>query len=430
MFEWILLFITILLTTLFFKVVRLPNQKYKKYYNLLLILGFGFRIICIFLPPIWEDDWARYLWEGDLIRNHISPYEFPPIYFFPNSNLDSFSKELLSKINHPEWTTIYSPFVLFYFSIFTYSFSVFFLKCSYLLFESVCFFLFSKHNRKSPVILYWIYPILVKEVYINMHFEIILLFFFWIFSYYLKSKMIFRSGFVFGILVHTKFIAMIYGILFLPYFWIRNLKQRGILFVSIFVSFTFGFFIFYLIYLILYPNSSDFGFNNLQRFGESFYFNQFFEPFWKYFFTINLRSFPFFSQLILLYFYLYLLLPKKNRKIRFILLSRKYHFYFYIGYFALTLFPILNPWYFLILIPIITISRSKSVLPWILISILQVSYLTNVRLNLPSLYFYQISDPILLFEALVSVICIFLYFYQIFILLYKISNISNIASKG
>ncbi|TGL53609.1 hypothetical protein EHQ59_08285, partial [Leptospira kemamanensis] len=109
------------------KVVTIPNVFFKQYFKTIFLLGFCFRILCFFLPPFWEDDWARYLWEGNLIRNGISPYEVAPHHFF-NQTFDDVTTEILSQINHPEWTTIYSPFVLLYFALFSYGFSTILLK--------------------------------------------------------------------------------------------------------------------------------------------------------------------------------------------------------------------------------------------------------------------------------------------------------------
>ncbi|MCW7474953.1 hypothetical protein [Leptospira levettii] len=430
MIDWFYFSATIVVTAFFLKVVTLPNQFFKIHIKSLFLIGLGFRILCLFLNPIWEDDWARYLWEGQLIRNLISPYEVSPSQFFSVDSIDSFSSEILSTINHPDWTTIYSPFVLFYFSLFTYGKSTFLLKTSYFILETITFWYFNRSHWKKPILLFWLYPIYTKEVYANMHFEVLVITFFWMYWYFLKNKKYKQSGIVFGLLLHTKLLAVIYGIFLVPYLFIQKKKRFLNQSLSFLFSFLIGFFSFYLLYLLVFPKITDFGIINLQRFGDSFTFNQIYEPIWRFCFSINLRSVPFFFQFLLLYIYLYLLIPQNNRNRRFILLCRKYHFVFYLGYFLLTLLPVYNPWYFLILIPLITISRSQSVIPWILISVLQFSYLTNIRLQIPFQFFYEISDQILLLQALISIICLFYYFYQIFILLYNLSNISNMTKKG
>lgn len=429
MYEWILYLSTLLVTIFFLKVVTFPKSLFKLHFKIFFFIGFGLRILCFFFPPIWEDDWARYLWEGNLIRNWISPYEFPPNHYFRES-LDASSIEILSKINHPDWTTIYSPFILLYFSLFSYGFSTFLLKVSYLFFETICFSIVHKHKTNHLILLYWLYPIFIKEVYINLHFEVLLVSFFWVFYTFLEKKNLKLSASIFGLLVHIKFITSIYGLLFLPYLKLKTIKKKSIVGIQVFLSLCFGFSLFFLIYFIFFPNSYDFGFSNLHHFGGTITFNQFLEPIWNFFFSMNLRSFPFLFQFLLLFIYLFLTLREKNRSKRFFILCQKHDFYFYFGYFLFTILPVVNPWYFLVLVPLLVTSRSQSVLPWILVANLQLSYLTSIRLNFPFQFFYEIPRPILILEAILSICCIFLYFRQIFILLYNLSNISNMTQKG
>lgn len=127
---------------------------------------------------------------------------------------------------------------------------------------------------------------------------------------------------------------------------------------------------------------------------------------------------------------MFISLEKQNRMRKFASVTAKLDLYFLSGYLLLTLLPVYNPWYFLILLPLLVTSKSESLSPWILISIPQLSYLTKARLGFEFTYFYEIPDIILLLEATISLICLLWHFKQIFILLYKISNISNIATKG
>lgn len=43
-----------------------------------LLLGVALRAIMIPAPPILEDDWRRYVWEGAVVAAGLSPYEIPP----------------------------------------------------------------------------------------------------------------------------------------------------------------------------------------------------------------------------------------------------------------------------------------------------------------------------------------------------------------
>lgn len=410
--------------------VTLPKHFFTKHKKQILIIGLGLRLICIFLPPLWEDDWSRYLWEGNLIRNGESPYQMAPSDFFQKSDLSEKEIEILSQINHPDWTTIYSPFVLLFFTIFSFEFSGVLLKLSYLVFETLSFIYFSRKQYNKSQLLYWLFPILIKEVYLNFHFEILIISFFWIFLNAVKDKKRILAGILLGLLVHIKPFSVLYSFYLFRKLQFKNEKNFWILWIFILLSIFFGFFIFYFIYFIISPATLDFGITNLLKFGSDFKFNQFYEPIWNIFGVVDLKTFPFLLHLITMSVYVFVSLGEKNRYRKFTSASTKLNFYFLYGYFFLTLFPVYNPWYFLILIPFLVTSKSERITPWILISVTQLSYLTKARFGLEFNYFYEIPDSILLFEGFVSIFCLFCHFNQIFILLYRISNISNIARKG
>lgn len=410
--------------------VTLAKPFFKKYKTPLLVLGFGLRLLCIFLPPLWEDDWSRYLWEGNLIRNGESPYQVSPFDSFQKLNLSETEVEILSQINHPDWTTIYSPFVLLFFALFSLGFSGLFLKFSYLVFESLSFFYFSRKQFHKSHLLYWIFPLLIKEVYVNFHFEILILSLSWVFLTAIQNKKQILASFILGLVVHIKIFSLLYSLYLIKTLEYKNWKKDWRRWTFIGLSFFFGFFIFYFIYYILFPSTADFGITNLFKFGLGFKFNQFYEPFWNLFGMVDLKTFPFLILLILLTVYRFLSTEKKDRSQKLGSIFIKLDLYFLFGYLFLTLLPVYNPWYFLVLLPLIVTSKSNRTIPWILISIPQLSYLTSARLGLDFIYFYEIPDPVLLLEAIISLICLAWYFRQIFILLYKISNISNLAPKG
>lgn len=410
--------------------VTLPKKFFRNQSLLIFVFGFAIRILCMFLSPIWEDDWSRYLWEGNLIRNGESPYETTPLTHFQNPNISENEIEVLSQINHPDWTTIYSPFVLLFFALFSVDFSGFFLKFSYLFLETFSFLFFSKGKFTKPMLLYWTFPILIKEVYVNYHFEVLVISLSLVSFQLIKEKKQYLASFVLGLGVHIKIFSLLYTLFLISSFEFKEWKKNLVTWIQIILTFCIGFFVFYLIYYILFPNTFDFGVSNLLKFGAYFKFNQFYEPFWKLFGTVDLKVFPFLLQLLTMTVYVLIALEKKNRFQKFKQIILHYEFYFLYSYLFLCLLPVNNPWYFLILVPILVTNPSRTILPWVLIAIPQLSYLTKIRLGLEFTYFYEIPDQILLMEATVSLFCLALYFKQIFILLYKLSNISNISPKG
>lgn len=133
--------------------------------------GLLFRITCIFVFPVWEDDWARFLWDGFVTLETGTPYGKPPSLFFLESNLPAWSAEILSRINHPDVPTIYGPVleVLFAVSAFCFPGSLFGLKIFYLGVETGFWFFLQKHIPKKEFrILYWC-PLLVIETFAQAH---------------------------------------------------------------------------------------------------------------------------------------------------------------------------------------------------------------------------------------------------------------------
>jgi hypothetical protein len=64
--------------------------------------------------PIGSDDFYRYLWDGKLQSHGINPYRYAP----SAQELRPFHSETLpANVNHPEMTTVYFPFVQWFFAL-------------------------------------------------------------------------------------------------------------------------------------------------------------------------------------------------------------------------------------------------------------------------------------------------------------------------
>ncbi len=70
---------------------------------------FAFRLVAALSPPLMEDDWARYLWDGWVLLEYGSPYGIPPEAFFQDKTVPELLQQRLSEINHPNLPTIYGP---------------------------------------------------------------------------------------------------------------------------------------------------------------------------------------------------------------------------------------------------------------------------------------------------------------------------------
>jgi hypothetical protein len=92
-----------------------PADVQERLVALMLAIGLGLRLLLFFSEPALEDDYNRYLWEGALTANGISPYAISPDeaqQTADNTRLAELAQEgapVLARVNHPHHTSIYPP---------------------------------------------------------------------------------------------------------------------------------------------------------------------------------------------------------------------------------------------------------------------------------------------------------------------------------
>ncbi|WP_367897754.1 hypothetical protein AB3N61_12570 [Leptospira sp. WS58.C1] len=186
------------------------------------VLGVLLRGVLILSTPIFEDDWARYLWDGWISSEKGSPYGIKPESFF--GEIDPIRTEILSRINHPDWPTIYGPLLEIYFYLIhlLFPWKLWALKLFLLVPDILLFFLIrTKYGTRSSAIYFW-NPVLIKEVFLNAHPDIIGIFFLF-FSFYLMEKYKFRlSFFVWGLSLAVKGFGILLFPFLLKWHWEKN----------------------------------------------------------------------------------------------------------------------------------------------------------------------------------------------------------------
>lgn len=434
-FSYIL--ILLVLTGSFYQLTKIPFDFYKFNFYKFILFGLILRILFSFSHPIWEDDWARYLWEGGLVSKGISPYLYAPEFFFGTNAKFSFpesSSELLSRINHPDWTTIYFPLIEVYFFLIHQlsSYSLTALKMGYVLFDlGIVYFIYSLKNAKSAI-LYFLFPILLKEVYGNAHFELIPLFFL-LFSIWLNEKSFERTAwFVFGLGIHCK----LFIIFFIPLLLFRWNPERNKDFFSIprltkyIIYLALGVIVPFAFLPILLDGNWKWNLFSVFSFGRDFEFNSLLFPIIKILFRENARIIVI---ILLAVAGVFLFLQRKNR---FQTKDKAFETNGYFFLFFLALAPIVNPWYFLFLLPFLFWENpgGKSSLLWVLVAIPQMAYLTYTNLGFfrqESGHFGYYNLPIFvrITEFTLFLIIFFLESRIFSIILYILSNILNSWKK-
>ncbi len=395
----------------------LPSFIFHRYCIFFIIVGVLSRIFFSFSLPLWEDDWARYLWEGNLMTRGISPYSYPPEIFFTETNnfiLTDKDLEILSRINHPDWSAIYSPIVLLYFyvcALFS-PFSLSILKLGYLFMDLIIFWILKSMKNKKNAVLYFLFPVLIKEIYINSHFEMIVIFLFIISIWWQRKKYFNLSSIFFGMAVHSK----VYLICMLPFFIVRNSFRinRNEVKVEFILRF-----IFYFLIGLLFPvgilelivsNNSYYGLDTIFKFGNNFEFNSLYFYLLKKIITSeSLRNLLAFSIFIYMIYSIFIY------KIYFLKFKKGISWSFNLFLTYLLFSPIVNPWYFLILLPLYFLLFPNFRFLWIVPLIPQISYLTIINLNINNIEyngFYNIQDSIIYLEIICFTILILFRFYN------------------
>lgn len=78
------------------------------------------RLPALFALPLFDDDYFRFLWDGQQLLSGLSPYATAPAAYFSHSLADPVWEAVLSGINHPDVPTIYGPSLQALFTVATF----------------------------------------------------------------------------------------------------------------------------------------------------------------------------------------------------------------------------------------------------------------------------------------------------------------------
>lgn len=156
-----------------------------------IVAGLAMRSAQFAAVPILETDYYRYLWDGAVTANGINPYEYSPEIARGNSSnvpadvrrLAEESQGVVDKVNHADLRTIYPPTAQGPFAVayFVAPFRTWGLRAVWLAIDLGCLGLLLALFRKLDLprinaAIYWLNPLLVKEIYNSAHMELTLVF--------------------------------------------------------------------------------------------------------------------------------------------------------------------------------------------------------------------------------------------------------------
>ncbi|TGJ99587.1 hypothetical protein EHO59_17235 [Leptospira semungkisensis] len=207
-------------------------------YSIAIRAGICLRIWFLFTPVFLSEDVFRFLWDGLLVQEGISPYSILPkeLGLFET---EAWKKELLTQMNSPGYYSVYPPLLQILFllpswvlrssgSVFL---GIFSWKIIVLLSELGIYFIVRLRGReedKASFLQYWLHPLVLWEGVANGHSEPILFLFLLLgLVYWQRGKSVFAFLFYLG-----SILIKILPLILAPYLffsWIRTRSRKEIL---------------------------------------------------------------------------------------------------------------------------------------------------------------------------------------------------------
>jgi len=227
----------VMLFGLMFLVFTLAKDSTPWFY--ILTAGLLLRLSLFLAIPQWSDDYARFLWDGELVRMMENPYSETPGEFLQNHPLEAtpILHQLFPLLNSQDYYSVYPPLnqAVFWLSAEAadgrIAIGIISLRLLLLLGEIGVFMLFVrllKTFQLPPklVWLYWLNPLVIMEITANLHFEGLVLLLLLAAVLALKNKQPSTAGSLWGLAVGIKLLPL----LLLPSFVFYAETKRNTLF--------------------------------------------------------------------------------------------------------------------------------------------------------------------------------------------------------
>lgn len=215
-----------------YKLIQFEKWNFK----FLAISGTIFRLMLLFAEPNLSQDFYRFIWDGQLINNGLSPYlHLPKDLIIQNGQLMHNAAELVSGMGSLSASNYsnYPPLNQFIFAMSTWLSgksvvgSVLVMRTVIIISDlGILYFgrkLLQKLNKSTHLIFwYFLNPLVVLELTGNLHFEGVMLFFFIWSMYLLCSKKWLLAAIVYALSISIKLVPLLFLPLFLKYFGFKK----------------------------------------------------------------------------------------------------------------------------------------------------------------------------------------------------------------
>lgn len=191
-------------------------------WKVIFLVGLILRLILFPSVPLWSEDFARFLWDGELFQLGFNPYLYTPSQWIDlhADEVSGYLEMLYGRMNSPDYFSVYTPFnqVFFWFSAEfgggSLMSSLIVLRTIVIIGEIGVFFLmksllFRFGFGAERLIFYWFNPFVILEVVGNLHFEGLVLLFLLgaLLEWYKKNGL--TSGSLLGLAVGLKLVPLI-----------------------------------------------------------------------------------------------------------------------------------------------------------------------------------------------------------------------------
>ncbi|OOG73144.1 hypothetical protein B0E43_14655 [Algoriphagus sp. A40] len=265
----------VLLFGLMFLVFALAKEETPWFF--IFIAGLLLRFSLFLAIPQWSEDYARFLWDGEVLRLGENPYSETPAEFLEKHPLESSAMldQLFPFLNSPDYYSVYPPLNQGIFWMAAKASNgliangIISLRLLLILGEIGVFMLFLKLLKSFQLSqkllwLYWLNPLVILEVTGNLHFEGLVLLLLLATVLALKNKQHSTAGSFWGLAIGMKLLPLI----LLPAFIFHpETKKNTLLWFGALVAVIISFF-----WLIFNTASMNF-FQSLMLYQGKFEFN-------------------------------------------------------------------------------------------------------------------------------------------------------------
>lgn len=238
-------------------IVCLKLIQFEKWnFKFLLVAGILFRLIFLVAEPNLSQDFYRFIWDGQLVKNLINPYLYTPNELIVQQDLSIVNAQALHQgmgdLSARHFTN-YPPLNQLLFGMAaliggkSILGSVVVIRSMVILADIGIFYFgrkLLKNLNQSPQLIFWYFlnPLVIIELTGNLHFEGVMLFFFIIAMYLLSIKKWQAAAVFLGCSISVKLVPLLFLPLFLKFL---GLKKSFIFYLIVAVTVLFLFIPFY-----------------------------------------------------------------------------------------------------------------------------------------------------------------------------------------